>query len=54
MKKELIQQLFYKFEQARYLHNSIECWSGRELQDIFGYTKWANFVKVIEKAKTAC
>jgi DNA-damage-inducible protein D len=54
MKKELIQQLFQKFEQARYLHNHIECWSGRELQEIFGYTKWANFVKVIEKAKTAC
>jgi DNA-damage-inducible protein D len=54
MKKELIQQLFHKFEQARYLHNNIECWSARELQDIFGYTKWANFVKVIEKAKTAC
>ena len=54
MKKELIQQLFYKFEQARYLHNSIECWSGRELQEIFGYTKWENFSKVIEKAKNAC
>ena len=54
MKKELIQQLFYKFEQARYLHNNIECWSARELQEIFGYTKWENFSKVIEKAKKAC
>jgi DNA-damage-inducible protein D len=54
MKKELIQQLFYKFEQARYLHNHIECWSARELQEIFGYTKWENFSKVIEKAKNAC
>jgi DNA-damage-inducible protein D len=54
MKKELIQQLFHKFEQARYLYNHIECWSARELQEIFGYTKWENFSKVIEKAKNAC
>jgi DNA-damage-inducible protein D len=54
MKKELIQQLFHKFEQARYLHNNIECWSARELQEIFRYSKWENFSKVIEKAKNAC
>lgn len=54
MKKELIDQLFIKFEQACYVHNEVECWSARELQTIFSYAKWDNFYKVIEKAKIAC
>lgn len=54
MKKELIQELFFKFENASYLYKNIECWSAREVQEILGYTKWDNFVKVIEKAKKAC
>lgn len=54
MKKELIQELFQKFEQARYIFNDVECWSARELQAIFGYTKWENFSKVVDKAKYAC
>lgn len=53
MKKELVQELFDKFEQACYIYNGIECWSARELQSIFGYTEWRNFLKVVEKAKTA-
>lgn len=54
MKKELIHELFEKFEQACYSYNEIECWSARELQEILGYAKWENFSKVIEKAKNAC
>jgi DNA-damage-inducible protein D len=54
MKKEQINELFTKFEEACYLFNDIECWSARELQTILGYTKWENFFKVIEKAKIAC
>jgi DNA-damage-inducible protein D len=54
MKIELIQELFEKFEQACYLLNDVECWSARELQEILGYSKWENFVKVIEKAKDSC
>ena len=54
MKKELIIELFEKFEGACYLFNNLECWSGRELQEILGYTEWRNFLKVIEKAKTDC
>jgi DNA-damage-inducible protein D len=54
MKKELITELFTKFEQACYNYKSIECWSAREMQEIFGYTKWKNFVNVIGKAKEAC
>lgn len=53
MKKEQIQQLFAQFENICYLYNGIECWSARELQLLLGYTKWDNFSKVIDKAKTA-
>lgn len=54
MKKEQINELFDKFQNACYLYEGIECWSARELQVILGYAKWENFSKVIEKAKTAC
>lgn len=54
MKKEQIEILFQQFEQACYLYQNIECWSARELQQIFNYTDWRNFLKVIEKAKAAC
>lgn len=54
MKKELIAELLDKFEDACYLYQEIECWSARELQEILGYTKWVNFLKVIDKAKSSC
>lgn len=54
MKKELISELFEKFEQACYIFKDVECWSARELQTIFNYSQWKNFFKVIEKAKTSC
>jgi DNA-damage-inducible protein D len=54
MKTEQIKQLFEQFENACYLYKEIECWSARELQNIFEYSEWRNFLKVIDKAKTAC
>jgi DNA-damage-inducible protein D len=54
MKKELIAELFQKFEHASYLLEGVECWSARELQVIFNYTEWRNFLKVINKAKDSC
>jgi len=54
MKKELISELFEKFESACYIFKNVECWSARELQEILGYSKWKNFLNVIEKAKKAC
>ncbi len=54
MKKEQIAELFIQFEKARYDYKGIECWSARDLQEILGYTKWGNFVKVILKAREAC
>lgn len=53
MKKELIAELFEKFEAAAYLYKDIECWSARDLQIILGYTEWRNFLKTIDKAKEA-
>ncbi|MEY8758191.1 DNA damage-inducible protein D [Chryseobacterium sp. MD-1] len=54
MKKELIEELFLKFENARHFVDNIECWSARNLQEILGYSKWDNFLKVIDKAKKSC
>jgi DNA-damage-inducible protein D len=54
MKKELIHELFEKFEHACYVYKDVECWSARELQSLFNYSEWRNFVKVIDKAKEAC
>ncbi len=54
MKKEKIIELFQKFEQACYIFKDIECWSARELQEILGYSKWDNFLNVLEKAKESC
>lgn len=54
MKKEVIQELYNDFEAAAAEVEGIECWSARELQTLLGYSKWENFSKVIDKAKTAC
>ncbi len=54
MKKEQINELFQKFQDACYVYEGVECWSARELQVILGYSKWENFSKVIDKAKTSC
>lgn len=54
MKKEVIQELYNDFEAAAAKLEGVECWSARELQTLLGYSKWENFSKVIDKAKTAC
>jgi DNA-damage-inducible protein D len=54
MKKEVILELFGQFEQACYAYKGVDCWSARDLQEILGYTKWVNFINVIDKAKKAC
>lgn len=54
MKKEQIQELLARFENACYLYESVECWSARELQEILGYAQWRNFENAIQKAKDAC
>ena len=54
MKKELISELFEKFEDACYDLDGLECWSGRDMQDILGYSDWRNFTNTIQKAAKAC
>jgi hypothetical protein len=54
MNRELINELFTKFELAKNIIENMESWSARELQAHLGYTDWRNFVNVIEKAKTSC
>ncbi|MDO8302249.1 MAG: DNA damage-inducible protein D [Sedimentisphaerales bacterium] len=56
MEKQIIVQLHKNFEQSVYKdqESGIEFWLARDLQNLLGYAKWENFVKVIEKAKTAC
>ncbi len=54
MKKELIAELFEKFEAARRETEGVEYWSAQELQHILGYHDWKPFAKVIEKARNAC
>jgi len=53
MKMEMITDLFGKFEMACYSYEGIECWSARELQELFGYTQWRNFLNTVLKAKEA-
>ena len=54
MKSEDILQLFDNFESACYDYRGVECWSARELQKVFNYTDWRNFLKAIEKARESC
>lgn len=54
MKRDQINDLFQQFEEACYTYEGLECWSARELQEVFGYSEWRNFNKVLDKAKEAC
>lgn len=54
MKKELVAELFEKFEGIAHDYKGVECWSARELQEILKYSDWRNFEKVIYKAKDSC
>ena len=55
MKKEVIVRLHASFEElVQTDETGGEYWLARDLQELLGYTKWENFAKVIERAKTAC
>lgn len=54
MNKERINELFARFEEGRYVHEGVECWSARELQPILGYARWENFRVALERARKAC
>jgi len=56
VKKEVIVKLHANFEGMVQTETDTgaEFWLARDLQFLLGYTKWENFSKVIEKAKTTC
>ncbi len=54
MKKEVITKLTKSFEEAMRIQDGVEYWTARDLQVLFEYADWDNFVNVIEKAKIAC
>ncbi|HEX4839984.1 MAG TPA: BRO family protein [Rhabdochlamydiaceae bacterium] len=54
MKKEVITKLTQSFEEAMRMENGVEYWTARDLQLLFEYADWDNFVNVVEKAKIAC
>ncbi len=55
MKKEVISALTATFEEhVNYTEQGIEFWFARDLQHLLGYTKWDNFLRVVNKAKTSC
>lgn len=54
MKKEIISKLSKSFEETVHIEQDIEYWMARDLQVLFEYSSWENFLNVIEKAKTAC
>ncbi len=55
METDRIQMLTTTFEgHAQKTENEVEYWLARDLQVLLGYTEWRNFLKIIEKAETAC
>lgn len=54
MQKEIVRKLHSRFEESAHSEQGVEFWYARELQELLGYTKWENFVKVVEKASIAC
>ncbi len=54
MKKEIILRLSKSFEETVHVEQGVEYWMARDLQGLFEYSSWDNFLNVIEKAKIAC
>lgn len=56
MEKDIVIQLHTSFESMLQTDTDTgtEFWFARDLQMLLGYARWENFIKVVEKAKTAC
>jgi DNA-damage-inducible protein D len=55
MESNQVQMMTETFEgHAQQTEDGVEYWLARDLQVLLGYTEWRNFVKIIEKAETAC
>lgn len=54
MRHELVLELTETFEgHAQVTDSGVDYWLGRDLQHLLGYTKWDNFINVVNRAKTA-
>jgi DNA-damage-inducible protein D len=50
-----IERLIGSFENAAQTDDDgVEFWDARDLQELLEYSKWDNFLEVIQKAKSAC
>lgn len=55
MENDVIISLTETFEgHAQSTDSGVEYWLARDLQFLLGYSKWDNFLNVVNKAKTAC
>jgi DNA-damage-inducible protein D len=56
MKRELVAKLHRKFEELvhKEVQTGTEFWLARDLQQVLGYKRWSNFIRVIDKARNAC
>ena len=55
MANDLVNKTEKDFESIKHIDESgVEFWYARELMTILEYSKWGNFIKVIDKAKQAC
>jgi len=54
MDKGIIARLRKTFEECSHEQDGVEFWLARDLQALLTYDEWRNFLKVIEKAKSAC
>jgi DNA-damage-inducible protein D len=54
MQKSQFNSLFNHLEKIRNVVEGVEFWSARDLQDVFGYARWENFHKSIQKAIISC
>ena len=54
MEKAIVIRLTKNFEDFAYEEEGLEFWFARDLQVLLGYSKWENFVNVIDKAKESC
>ena len=55
MEENLVKTTEKSFESIKHVDDDgVEFWYARELQEVLGYGKWENFLKVINRGKEAC
>ena len=55
MENSIVNKTEKNFEDIKHIdENGVEVWYARELMEMLEYSKWGNFIKVIDKAKKSC